>query len=151
MQKYLHSSNPWLVPLDLLSATMAQSFSFEISVFHLCFGGEGRPRPKTWLQLYGYFSSHGKMPGVSPWGNRLAVRARNQKIPSCRVCEWNLPCSSPHLPSCGWCPRVEFDYKCISRGENVISSEPSFLTQAMGLCSMLSQSNPHGCDSPETI
>lgn len=151
MQKVLHSSNlcwfPW---------TSVSSNGSIIFIWNLCFPsllwwwGEAKANglaKATWVFLISWQNAR----GLSPWEDRLAAGARNQKNSSCRVCEWNLQWSGPHLPSCGWCPRVESDYKCISRGEYVISSKPSFLTQAMGFCSTLFQSSPHGCDSPETI
>lgn len=76
-------------PWTLLSATMAQSFSFEISFPSLLWWW-GEAKALRQLQFIWVFSSLGKMPG-SLLGEQLAVRARNQKIPL-HVCEWNLLC-----------------------------------------------------------
>lgn len=54
-----------LVPLDLCQQQWLNHFPSEISVFHLFYGGEGRQKHTAWLKLHGYFSSHGRTPGVS--------------------------------------------------------------------------------------
>lgn len=81
---------------------MAQSLSFEISVFHCCWGGEGGRGTALGSGYLGSFhqmaSFQESLSGRTDWPQEPEIRKRKEQNsnPNCCVCEWHL--QRPGLP-----------------------------------------------------
>ena len=70
---------------------MVQSFSFEISVFHLCKGGEKRGKGiRLGFSYVGIFhlkaEFQGSLPGRTDWLSELEIRKIQTVVPANEIC-----------------------------------------------------------------